>query len=30
VPTVWLLTDGWQRLGLLGLRETPGPSRGAP
>jgi REP element-mobilizing transposase RayT len=29
VPTVWLLTDGWQRLGLLGLREKPGPGSGA-
>jgi REP element-mobilizing transposase RayT len=30
VPTVWLLTDGWKRLGLIGLREEPGPSKRAP
>jgi REP element-mobilizing transposase RayT len=25
--TVWLLTTGWKRLGLIGLGEAPGPGR---
>ncbi|HTJ46576.1 MAG TPA: transposase [Kofleriaceae bacterium] len=24
-PTLWLLTDGWRRHGLIDLRERPGP-----
>ncbi len=25
VPTTWLLRTGWERRGLIGARETPGP-----
>jgi len=27
-PTVWLLTTGWRRHGLVGTRERPGPALG--
>ena len=27
VPTTWLLRDGWERRGLIGAREIPGPRR---
>ena len=27
LPKTWLLRDGWERRGLIGARETPGPMR---
>jgi hypothetical protein len=29
MPRTWLLSTGWRRYGLVGLREVPGPKAGA-
>jgi hypothetical protein len=29
MPRTWLLSTGWRRYGLVGLRAVPGPKAGA-